>query len=69
MKGTRQNFINPKLSDRILRAKGTKATFALSPQGSVFNCFIAAMTVVGVHIPEQVTLARKLHNHIATSSA
>ena len=39
----------------------------LGTQGSVFNCFKAAMTAVGVQGPQQTALARKLHDHAVTS--
>ena len=39
----------------------------LGTQGSVFNCFKAAMSAVGVQGPQQMALARKLHDHAVTS--
>ena len=39
----------------------------LGTQGSVFNCFKAAMSAVGVQGPHQMALARKLHDHAVTS--
>ena len=40
----------------------------MGKQESVFHCFKAAMTL-GVHGPQQVVLARKLHDHVVTSLA
>ena len=39
----------------------------LGTQGSIFNCFKAAMSAVGVQGPQQMALARKLHDHAVTS--
>ena len=39
----------------------------LGTQGSVFNCFKAAVSAVGVQGPQQMTLARELHDHAVTS--
>ena len=39
----------------------------LKKQGSVFNCFEAAMSAVAVQGPEQMALVMKLQNHAVTS--
>ena len=39
----------------------------LGTQGSVFNCFKAAMSAVGVQGPQQMALAKKLYDHAVTS--
>lgn len=38
----------------------------LGLQGSVFNCFKAAMTALAVQSPRQVALGRMLHDHAVT---
>ena len=39
----------------------------LGTQGSVFNCLKTAMSAIGVQGPQQMALARKLHDHAVTS--
>ena len=54
---------------QILEKEGHEAVYPIlrETQGSVFNCFKAVMSAVGVQYLQQMVIAGKLHNRAVTS--
>ena len=56
------------LRSQVKEGYGAKLyTIILGMQGSIFHCFKAAVSAVGVQGPQEMALARKLHAHAVTS--